>query len=160
MKKSILFVVTLVTLTFGSAGFKSTVTERTAKDSVTVRVTRVSADTLLDSKNELGPTGANRVLTATKSSCASSSVRWHAILSNAAHDAFLTAGLAPRTLAGLIICITTAGSVLPGCQRFVREWCPVPFVFPAQNEHIGGSQLRLRRLRSGLIPTVLAPVLD
>ena len=37
----------------GCSRFKSTVTERTAKDGVTERVTRVSAGTLLDSKSEL-----------------------------------------------------------------------------------------------------------
>ena len=53
MKKKMLFVITLVALASGCARFKSTVTERTAKDGVTERVTKVSAGTLLDSKSEL-----------------------------------------------------------------------------------------------------------
>lgn len=53
MKKSTLFVVTLLALASGCARFKSTVTERTGTDGVTERVTRVSAGTLLDSKSEL-----------------------------------------------------------------------------------------------------------
>ena len=53
MKKNILLVTTLLALAAGCARFKSTVTERTAKDGVTERVTRVSAGTLLDSKSEL-----------------------------------------------------------------------------------------------------------
>ena len=49
-----LFVITLVALASGCSRFKSTVTERTAKDGVTEeRVTKVSAGTLLDSKSEL-----------------------------------------------------------------------------------------------------------
>ena len=42
-----------VALPCGCSRFKSTVTERTAKDGVTERVTRVSAGTFSDSKSEL-----------------------------------------------------------------------------------------------------------
>ena len=53
MKNNILFAVTVVALASGCARFKSTVTERTAPDGSSERVTRVSAGTLLDSKSEL-----------------------------------------------------------------------------------------------------------
>ena len=53
MKKNLLFVISLAALAVGCARFNSTVTERTGKDGITERVTRVSAGTLLDSKSEL-----------------------------------------------------------------------------------------------------------
>ena len=53
MKINLLFVVTTLALASGCARFSSTVTETTAPNGVTERVTKVKAGTLLDSKSEL-----------------------------------------------------------------------------------------------------------